>query len=556
MTSYKDYQIILLLKKLGTPNVKPIRLSQRSSLGCFTCKRKKVKCDETKWTCKRCQSSRLECHWPEKVLKLYEDTNSQVAAESPVKLEENMSEEISEVVSDVINDVNISELPLVWQSKIDQCQIDCKGDDKITLMTQEESPLNVTNGLLNDLAYLDTLTVFPNLYNQGTTFQEMMDSEFLRQFSEKFLPAIPQTQYFDSSSRQKLILSGAGSSSLLRNIFVACGALSVAYEDNSYKQVAMERCTAAITAYLNEVRRVGLDDNEDWLLVAVQVLQTLCYRDMFTKSHATRAATHFAAAYLFLSLRLFGSGHELSVKNMKVLQLDLMMIENFIFNYSVIIMFCDHTSLPQLVINPYALFSQANRRLKELYLTYDYPQLSQMSILAFLIAAKCSWLCRLCLPLSIQDQLLVTELLSVADVALQAMNLLSANADLFLAKKTISIARVVLHASQILLEKMLDSQYPAEKIQTHIDSIHQDISQPYNKGTIFPVWAYMIAGCASTQLEDRDFFRTKAKHLMAISRSQIVQLVVTHLEKMWSQYSGLEPLDLLLDTQVLDRVCK
>ncbi|KAL5521058.1 hypothetical protein ACEPAG_8980 [Sanghuangporus baumii] len=37
----------------------------RSKTGCLTCRRKKVKCDETKPTCQRCSNSQLSCTWPE-----------------------------------------------------------------------------------------------------------------------------------------------------------------------------------------------------------------------------------------------------------------------------------------------------------------------------------------------------------------------------------------------------------------------------------------------------------------------------------------------------------
>ncbi|KAH8110936.1 hypothetical protein DFH11DRAFT_728219 [Phellopilus nigrolimitatus] len=37
----------------------------RSKTGCLTCRKKKVKCDETKSVCQRCANSQLDCAWPE-----------------------------------------------------------------------------------------------------------------------------------------------------------------------------------------------------------------------------------------------------------------------------------------------------------------------------------------------------------------------------------------------------------------------------------------------------------------------------------------------------------
>lgn len=542
MTTYKDFQIILLVKKPGLSHVKPMRLTQRSYLGCLTCKRKKIKCDENKWTCKKCTASRLECNWPEKVLKLYSQSSS---SEEPVEEPKSFDEPVN---ADSYNWSELSEgtEPVAEILQQDSCS---------TIAVAERSPDQYLNGFFDNLPEPNVLETPPTL-GPTVSFQEIMDCEFLRHFSQQFLPAIAQTHYFDTNLRQNLMLSGAGSSELIRGIFVACGALSVAYEDNSYKSMALERCNSAIRTYLEEIKRVEIENNEDWLLVAVQVLQTLCYRDLFTTCNVTRAATHFAVAYKFISSKIFGQNRANTTEPVKVLKLDLIMIENFIFNYSITIMFCDHESLPLLVMNPYVLFSQANQRFKELYLCNNYPHSSQMSILAFLIAAKCSWLCRLCLPLSSQEQILVSELLLTAEVALLSLNLLNPVAESIEMKKTISIARVVLETSRILLGKMLDSQYAADKIQTHVDCIREDISQPCNDDTIFPVWTLMIAGSASVKLTDREFFRAQLQRLMNISRSMVVRLISQHLEKVWLMYSGLEPLDLILDTRVLDRVCK
>lgn len=546
MKTYKDFQIILLVKKPGLSHVKPMRLSQRSSLGCLTCKRKKIKCDESKWTCKKCTASRLECTWPEKVLKLHsQSSSSEEPADEPKPLDPTSQEsytwpELSEATESVTNTLLQETTSMIT----------------VPERTPDQFLGGIFENQLDPIASTPEVLASPPTFGPNVSFQEIMDCEFLRHFSQNFLPAIAQTHFFDSNLRENLMLSGAGSSEVIRGIFVACGAISVAYEDNSYKGMALDRCNTAIRAYLDGIKRAETEGNEDWLLVAVQVLQTLCYRDFFTTSNVTRAATHFAVAYDFISSKIYGQTRGNPSDSVKVLKLDLIMIENFVFNYSITIMFCDHESLPRLVMNPYVLFSQANNRLKELYLCNNYPAPSQISILAFLIAAKCSWLCRLCLPLSPQEHILSTESLLTAEVALLSLSLLSAAADSIAMKKTISVARVVLETCRILLGLMIDSQHVQEKIQDHVNSIREDIAQAYNEDTIFPVWTLFIAGSASVLQEDREFFRGQLQRLMNVSRSMLVRLISQHLEKVWLMYSGLEPLDLLLDTRVLDRVCK
>lgn len=565
MSTYKDYQIILLVKKNGLSNVKPMRLSTRSSFGCLTCKRKKIKCDETKWTCKKCAGSRLECHWPDKVLKMY-------CHEGSERLSERGAGECNQGSSGSVSWLELSTVPLQelphprpLQEPVQelpeqlgeplQALEERMLEDRSSLIAVQERSPDALSGLFETLLE-DFTSPSLSISLPSMSFHELMDCRFLSQFIQKFLPGIAQTHFYESASRQNLMLSGAGSSELLRGIFVACGAVLMAFKDNGYRNMALERCNKAMRAYVEAVKRAQLEGTEDWLLVAVQVLQTLCYRDVFGTSHATRAATHFAAAYKFISLIIFNSALRDSPESVKILRLDFMMIENFVFNYSVTIMFCDHENLPRLVMNPYLLFSQANTRLKELYLRDKYPEVSKMSILAFLIAAKCSWLCRLSLPLSTENHILLSELLLTAEVLLLSLDLINHTSKSLLLQMTVSIARVVLQAVRILLGRILDPRYEPEMIQEHVDRILYDISQPYNSNTIFPVWALLIAGSASTKQEDREFFRVQLSYLASVTRSHIVRLVAEHLDKVWMVYSGLDPLDLLLDTRVLDQICK
>lgn len=509
-------------------------------MGCFTCKRKKIKCDETKWVCKRCTNSRLECRWPEKVLEQYRNNG----AETP--------HEIGAMKSDSVSD----KLPPTYMGH------GSTGDTLTDNLLIDNSP--IASQLGKSIEALSSQQYDCHRYEQSTrqmlgpplTSQEMLDCEFLNQFSQRFLPAIAQMHFHEETSRLSLVLSGAGTSDLLRNIFVACGATMVAYEDPSYKRMALQRYRQALTSYLNELKGGGVDGTEDWFLVAVQVLQTLCYRDVFASANATRAATHFGAAYRFISLRIFSSSSKVAADGVKILRLDLLMVENFIFNYSVTIMFCDHKQLPHLVMNPYVMFSQTNARLRTLYQSKGYPQLSMMSMLAFLVAAKCSWLCRLCLPLSNEDRVLLAEVTLLSEVSLLSLGFLGAMTTSVTIKKTVSVAKIMLHASRILLGKMTSPDFNHEKVQEVVDYLRDEISQPHNVDTILPVWALLIGGSASVRLEDREFFRKLINSLLNISCSQIVRQVANHLEKMWMLYSGLEPLEALLNTQVMDNVCK
>ncbi|RKP30634.1 hypothetical protein METBISCDRAFT_23170 [Metschnikowia bicuspidata] len=180
----------------------------------------------------------------------------------------------------------------------------------------------------------------------------MLECEFLNQFSQKFLPAIGQIHFRDNSAQQNLVISGASTSDLLRGIFVACGACMIAHEDPSCKRLAVQRYSWAMRDYLSQLKKGGVDGSKDWLLDAVQVLQTLCYRASFASANATRVALHFGAAYRFIRQRIGSSLSIIAADSFKILKLDLMMVENCVFNYPVTVMFCEHKRLPELMVNP------------------------------------------------------------------------------------------------------------------------------------------------------------------------------------------------------------
>lgn len=54
----------------------------RSKNGCFTCRRRKKKCDEATYPiCKSCEANRLECSWPEHVVELHKHAVADVTSE-------------------------------------------------------------------------------------------------------------------------------------------------------------------------------------------------------------------------------------------------------------------------------------------------------------------------------------------------------------------------------------------------------------------------------------------------------------------------------------------
>lgn len=525
MKNYKDYQVVLQVTSCDVIRKKPVRHSKRSYLGCHSCKQKKIKCDETKIRCNNCRRSNLQCTWPNQTIK------------------RRQNKRIGKTTGQ--NKQNLGP----------------SSGDTDTTGNSISDPSKYTPSIA-----LTTLISYPNLPQTLLILPPppplQLDSFFFSRFANKFLPTIARPHFHQRISTLSLILSASSESSMLREIFIACGATLVASENDHLRAVARKRYFKALSLFLKEMKLGGVDGREDWLFVAVQVLQTLCLRDTLDGSNATRCASHFSAAYKIIIRRLLGEPTDLfSIESRGILvlstgfsPLERVMIENFIFNYSLTIFFCEHDKLEALIPNPFQFFAISSDKLLAMSLEDGTPRCSRMSLLAFQIAAKCLWLCRLKLPLSPHEKLLHVELLQFAGGCLYMLDSMDTR-DSVRVKNTVSIAKVVLRTSILLLRKMLDIDLRALHLQGTVRAIMEDMREPCNDHIIYPIWSLMI--CASTALDSklREYFREKLEKLLHMSNSSIVKQICNHLDGLWEIYDGDEPFQLLFDTEVLDQVC-
>lgn len=638
----KDFQLVLQVKSQELISRKPIRRTQKSFSGCYSCKRKKIKCDETKSKCNNCVRCNLECVWPPErknskgsvqKVKIKADTpRSSVSSlsfmgdlkteqiprknvvtevevprwrnsetKSPWNIKVSATEKLSHVramgIPEIRNTTEVSGAPILpiepeihnvsgphsvsglphesdshnqsqWQH-FESSIAHSARRDSATMREQ----INAGNSLLHlrgspkqvpspQIQELDADTSSDNRIKElvltppallGVEFA--LDSFFFSHFANRFLPTIAQPHFHHSLPQKSLVLSAASHSDMLREIFVACGASLVAFDNDMYREVAQEKYKLALLHFLGKIKHGVVQGGEEWFFVAVQVLQTLCLRDAFGGANATRCAAHFSAAYKIVVLKLLDKPN---VNNMgpSYSPLEKVLIENFIFNYSITIFYCDHRKLAHLVPNPFDFFSMANAKLAQMSYEDGSPQSSRMSMLSFQIAAKCSWLCRLKLPLDDADQRLHFEMLLFAETILFSLESVDFTSQEILVQNTVSVAKVVLRSSIILLKKMLDmDSVKAGHLQGLVSEIVSDIGQPFNQDIIFPIWSLMIA--ASTTLDNghKQFFKANLEKLVEISKSKIAMQVLNHLEGLWEIYDGDQPFELLFDTEVLDQVC-
>ncbi|PVH16704.1 uncharacterized protein CXQ87_005000 [Candidozyma duobushaemuli] len=465
---YKEYQGVLQLKAHKIVSRKPTKSYKRSVKGCFSCKRRKIKCDETKGKCMNCVRRDLECQYPE------------------MKSSETEEEQIQDI------DIGPSQLA--------------------TLVPRNHLSIQI-------------------------------DSIFLVQFAQRFLPTLAQPHFNHKVPTQSLVHSVAEKSDLLRQMSIACGASLVAFDDQAFRAVAQKRYVSALSLFIKTMKN-GVLGSEEWLFLAIQVLQTLSLRDPTMGCNATRCAVHLSAAYELFMKNILQSHASVS-------SLERAMIENFLFNYSLTIMFCDDAQIEKLIPSPFGLFSTHYQRFFELCQDYEDPASSRLSITAFQIAAKASWSCRLRLPLADSDKLLHCELLQLAETCLLTSETLSApTVQIF---DTLTVAKVVLHTSMILLRKMLDPGLRASILQPSIDALVRLVGDS-NEYVVIPIWSSFIAASAATADSDRRFFIHTLQKLGTRSGSHLINRASSYLEGLWEIYGGDEPFGLLLDTRALTAV--
>lgn len=368
---------------------------------------------------------------------------------------------------------------------------------------------------------------------------------FFRRFVSRFVPNIARVHFHGTYSLEELFLEAATENMTLRDIFIACGAAFVAGKSECSEQ-AMQTYEVAIDKFVEQMRVGHVVGFEDWFFVAVQVLQTLCLRDNFGTLNATRCAAHLGAASRIITMRMLELDREYSA-------LQKAMIENFVFNYSITIFYCDHTKLKELVPSPFDFFDSVQDL--SCILPGDLPHAGHISMRAFEIAAKCSWLCRLLLPLTQQQVLIHQLLLDRAKSLIHHLDYPTASPMTLAAAQTTAVARAMLCLLMILLTGMLDREAPLEQFDEMLTAYTVDVNNVLYKNIVFPIWLLNIAACATEDPYKREIFVNRLDYLYRILNSRISMQVLAHLRGLWEIYTGREPFYLLFDTHAMDQVC-
>lgn len=84
----------------------------RSRNGCFTCRRRKKKCDESSYpSCKNCTSNKLQCSWPDHVVSVHQKEQGEKPSIPEDKHSENIIPSVSSPKLEIPNSASVPSVP-------------------------------------------------------------------------------------------------------------------------------------------------------------------------------------------------------------------------------------------------------------------------------------------------------------------------------------------------------------------------------------------------------------------------------------------------------------
>lgn len=508
--NYRLYQQVLQISGNSIIRKKPTRRTKKSFLGCMHCKRKKIKCDETKPICKNCIKSKLECIWPPRQEKNKVDLNLKYTNDTGFKY-------------------SIS-------NKNDLSQSQHYG-----------SPLQFENNHMNSMCI------------------ELEDKLFYEKFIEKFVPSIAQP--CDRDELTKLFISESSKSPTLLQVFVACGATIISFGNEMLKFTAHKKYLEALDVLLAEMKKGLIKGYENWFFIAIQVMQSISLRNKFIGANASRCVKHLEIANKILTKRQGVLNNEIRSYNkqeqdsqwigLHSIILDKVFRENYVFNYTLAVFFGDYNSLKQYAPNPFQLFEGYRNITCPVNKSRWYgTRIWKASNIAFETAAKCSWLCRFKLPLSEEDVVDHKIMLMESEKNIQDLEEIESYTTAKENRIDITIAKLATRSSIILLKKFLYfDAMNASHFQSHIDEMIHDIDKPYNQDAILPGFALMIAASAAILQYQKAFLQPCLEKLVVQLNSNMVLQILNYIKGVWELYENGEAFELLFNTEIMNLIC-
>ncbi|OWB53184.1 hypothetical protein B5S27_g4776 [[Candida] boidinii] len=371
--------------------------------------------------------------------------------------------------------------------------------------------------------------------------------------------------------------SGSSSgSSAVREIFFACGALTLALDNpDSYSDLASKYYSKAMTLVKDEISKTE-NITEDWLFVAVQ---TLCLLDRALGFGANRCTKHLLAASNIIKERLKSkyvtAMNSYVTSSLEITKVEKTLFDSFMFNYTISLYFCDFSDLIQLP-SPFTFFDECRSYINAaLIIDPSCPSWTNNPVMGSAVGcfecfAKLFWILRMMNPKismmklsKIQTENLLRKVkyqMDSTEKSIESFRIqLNQIKFMFGSKKiyefwegNLSISTVLFHAVQILYMKLLNPNLKKSdpKIQYHINELMEQYHTkiPINDHSkCLSVSALFIAGTAANDEIQKEFI---VEELNRISKLLYTRSFIKLANKLESMYKD-EELNLVSSFDIL-----
>lgn len=377
-------------------------------------------------------------------------------------------------------------------------------------------------------------------------------------FLTRFVPVItPPHSHPDLSSWAVLIPLVFKSPEILQLSF-ACGALDLAWHDPDMMKTVQKHYLAAIRALRNKIVSCEVTGSEDWLFSIVQLLTTF---EKHFGSPTSAVVRHLSGAQRVLrerQMKRVYDGGEIFALNKN----DRVLMEAFLYNYSVAILFCQKSDL--VYLSPPSVFDEFRPYLQvALYETQVYwsnnPILGA-GFIVFEMCAKISWIARKEI-LTIEDSqniksyIRALEIWSVPDIQKTHM---TDELEYHSFMQHMYASRVMRQAVILLAKKLLnpDLKETSEEVVGHVTQAVEELKNIELGSYVSCIigWAMALCGCAATEKTHRELFKFRVEKFGENSRAAIFRQVMKLYGLAWGAGEGERELglDIIYEREVLE----
>lgn len=378
---------------------------------------------------------------------------------------------------------------------------------------------------------------------------------FVHAFVHGFMNAVSPQLCHPRLTPAAVFVPQGKDSPLMQEIFAACGAAFLASNKPNMTDVARRRYAICLDRFANELSASdGLI--KEWMVGAALLF---CLRDKLFGAVPTQPASH-----LLMALQILRKLRTQAGVNTIVLKF---MIESFLFNYSVVLLTCDHAVVRRFP-SPFRVFDEW-REIFELK-PYDCtawwmnnPVFGAASG-AFEITAKVSWL-SFKYPLNNQHMITACELLMATyklnlPKTLDEMREQLSPSEFLHIEESVKLAEVLNTACQLLLAKLMNPKLEQTDalVQLKVAAIYDLLLglSPSSQEWIICGWPLLVTGAAAILPKHREYIVAACLRCYKLYHTAFMRQIADFLARTWG--SEMEPgagWDALFDRNLLLTVC-